>query len=48
MVDDSAEGCSGVPVLIRWSTVLATVLAAVAVFGGPDVSKTCSKFVSVS
>lgn len=28
--------------------MLATVLAAVVEFGGPDVSKTCSKLVSVS
>ena len=28
--------------------MLATVLAAVAVFGGPEVSKICSRFVSVN
>lgn len=33
---------------MRLSTVLATVLAAVAVFGGPEVSKTCSRLVSVN
>ena len=42
--------CNGVgfPGALRGSMVLATVLAAVALAGGPEISKTCSKFVSVS
>ena len=47
MVACWVDGCIGVPVATRPLTVLATVLAAVAEFGGPDVSKTCSRLVSV-